>query len=105
MFSIVSFSSISRAAHAVFGDAGCTETFLNEHVASARSHCHFDRIGQFFDALEQFVAGVIGKMNLFCCHFSTPPYFKIPRMSSLLRISNSLPSIVISVRPASPKTA
>ena len=58
--------------HAVLGDGGRAEAFLQDDVAAARAEGHFDRLGQLRNAALQGVAGFLVECNHFRHGIGTP---------------------------------
>ena len=54
--------------HAVLGDGGGAEFFIEHDVAALGAEGGDDGAGQFVDALEKRLAGRLVKYQLFCCH-------------------------------------
>jgi hypothetical protein len=54
--------------HAVLGDQGSAEGFVEDDVAALGAEGHLDRIGQGVDPFENFVAGVLPEFDFFGCH-------------------------------------
>ena len=57
-----------RDRHAVLGDGGRAERALEHDVAALRAEGDLDRVGQDVDAGDDLVAGVLVKLDVFCCH-------------------------------------
>ncbi len=58
--------------HAVLGDGGGAEFFVEHHVAALGAEGGDDGAGQFVDALQERLAGGLFKYELFCCHIYVP---------------------------------
>ena len=54
--------------HAVLGDGGRAEFFVEHDVAALGAEGGDDGAGQFVDAFEKRLAGRLVKYQLFCCH-------------------------------------
>jgi len=59
--------------HAVLGDAWRTIRFLEHNVAAFRAKRHLDGIGQDIGTAQHALAGVLGELDVFCCHCLAPP--------------------------------
>ena len=70
MFSNLSSSSISFGdRHAVLGDGGGTEGFVQQHVAALGTQGDLDGVGQHIDAAHHARAGVVTELNFFAAIF------------------------------------
>jgi hypothetical protein len=57
-----------RYRHAVLGDAGRAEGFLQHDVAALGAERHLDGIGEDVDAAEHALAGVLSEFHFLGCH-------------------------------------
>ena len=74
MFSNLSESSISLATrHAILGDARCAIALVQDHVATLRTERDLHRLGEYVDATQHALTGIIAEPNVFRCHLLILP--------------------------------
>src|SRR5690606_27684596 len=54
---------------AVLGRARRAEALLDDDVAALRTERHLDGVGEDVDAAHHALAGIGGKLDVFCCHW------------------------------------
>ena len=59
--------------HAILGDARCAIALVQDHVATLRTERDLHRLGEYVDATQHALTGIVAEPNVFRCHLLILP--------------------------------